>query len=246
MRQGAQRAALPLGMLLFVVVAAGVVGAGISGSVRAQAGSDFEGLPPAIQTGTTATFDFRYVPAVDGLFSQRLTLELEGAAVVSGRAPSEVLVGGVAPIAVEVVSTAANLYAISLTVPPDFLARLGEAGLLTNGEYVLALVVATETGAAMFDFRTPAGAPALIRITAGPAPAPPAAPPPTTTPPAAPPAAPPAGGGGGDAGGEPGLPATGSGGLADARGSDVGLLAGMALAVTLLALGGTALTRRRR
>ena len=237
MRQGAQRAALPLGVLLFVVVAAGFVGAGLSGSVCAQAGSDFEGLPPAIQTGTTATFDFRYVPAVDGLFSQRLTLDLEGAAVGSGGAPSDILVGGVAPIAVEVVSTAANLYAISISVPPDFLARLGEAGLLTNGEYVLALVVATDTGAAMFDFRTPADAPALIRITAGPAPAPP---------PAAPPPAPPAGGGGGDAGGEPGLPATGSGGLADARGSDVGLLAGMALAVTLLALGGTALTRRRR
>ena len=235
MRLGARRAAFPLGFLVIVLVALG-----LSGSVSAQRGSAFEGLPAEIQTGTSATFDFRYVPAVDGLFSQKLTLELEGASVGSGQGPSEVLVGGAAGVTVEIVSTAANLYEIRMTVAPDFLTRLGDRGLLTNGQYVLAFFVATSTGAEMFDFRTPADAPELITITAG-APVPGAPPPPTTTPPAPAPATPPPGG-------DPGLPAAGSGGLADvaSAGQRLVWLVAVMTFVALLALGGTTLVGKGR
>lgn len=233
MRQGSRRAAFPLVLLVLVLVALG-----LPGSASAQQGSAFEGLPAEIQTGTGARFDFRYVPAVDGLFSQSLTLELEGTSVGSGQGPSEVLVGGAGRVTVEIVSTAANLYEIRMTIAPDFLTRLGEQGLLTNGQFVLAFFVATSTGSEMFDFRTPADAPALITITAG-APTPGAPPPPTTAPPAPPPPPP---------GGDPGLPAAGSGGLADGASAGQRLLWMFVVmaSVVLVALSGTGLARRRR
>ena len=232
MRISVFRFGIPLGLLLIGLVAL------LPGRVAAQAGSAFEGLPAEISAGTSASFDFRYVPGMEGIFSSDLIVLIDGATVDAGDPPTPVLLGGVAPVTVTVVSTAANLYRITLDVPADTLTRLTAAGLAAGGVFVLEIFVETDTGLSQLDFRTPADDPGRIRLTG--------------------PVAAGAGGGtgggdsgGGDAdGGEMGLPAAGSGGLADvspvsgASGQSA-LVIGVLLAA-LLAAGGTGMARRRR
>jgi len=240
MRLSAFRIALPLGLLLILLVG------GWAPSAKAQADSGFEGLPVEITAGGSASFDFRYVPPVEGLFSTDLVVTIGGVDTGAGAAPAEILLGGVAPVTVTVISSAANLYEIRIDVPADTLTRITAAGLASDGDFVLAFFVATDTGVATFDFRTATDDPAQISLRA----------------PVAMGAGDSGSGGGGTGGGgtdggggggdtgtvgeaEMGLPSAGSGGLADQTVSGVVPLAGATLLVALVALAGTTLARGR-